>query len=57
MFDSVQMNDEEKLAVVDDLSPVPPGWKRIVRTSKVVEQMANQLHGSNTRPEEQWPRA
>ena len=50
LFDSVQMNDEEKLAVVDDLSPVPPGWKRIVRTSKVVEQMANHVMGQTLDP-------
>ena len=48
LFDSVQMNEEEKLAVVDDLSPVPPGWKRIVRTSTIVEQMANHVMGKRS---------
>ena len=50
LFDSVQMNEEEKLAVVDDLSPVPPGWKRIVRTSTIVEQMANHVMGQTLDP-------
>ena len=40
----------KKLAVVDDLSPVPPGWKRIVRTSKIVEQMANHIMGQTLDP-------
>ena len=50
LFDSVQLNDVEKLAVVDDLSPVPPGWRRIVRTSKIVEQMANYIMGQTLDP-------
>ena len=50
LFDAVQLNEEERIAVVDDLSPVPQGWKRIVRTSKVVEQMANHIMGQTLDP-------
>ena len=50
LFDAVQLNEEERIAVVDDLSPVPQGWKRIVRTSRVVEQMANHIMGQTLDP-------
>lgn len=50
LFDAVQLNGEERIAVVDDLSPVPQGWKRIVRTSRIVEQMANHIMGQTLDP-------
>ena len=50
LFDAVQLNKEERIAVVDDLSPVPQGWKRIVRTSRIVEQMANHIMGQTLDP-------
>ena len=50
LFDAVQLNEEERIAVVDDLSPVPQGWKRIVRTSRIVEQMANHIMGQTLDP-------
>ena len=38
---------EVKYAIVDDLSPVQQGFERIVRTSPVVERLANQVMGSS----------
>ena len=38
---------EVKYAIVDDLSPVQQGFERVVRTSPVVERLANQVMGSS----------
>jgi len=43
-------NLEEKLAVVDDLSPVPRGFQRVVRTSPIVERLANHVMGTSLDP-------
>ena len=47
---SVQLRDHERLAVVDDRSPVPLGWQRIVRTSSIVEQLADLVMGAALDP-------
>ena len=48
--EAVQLEKQEQIAVVDDLSPVPQGWKRIVRTSRVVEEMADYIMGQTLDP-------
>jgi superfamily II DNA or RNA helicase len=45
-----EWKEQEKLAIVDDVSPVPRGFRRIVRTSPVVERIARHVMGTSLDP-------